>query len=81
MVIERGALIVDFTDPDRQVGDCCPRGYIHVRYRGLKGPSPERLPRTWRRDIGSLDRARLLIFLLSGGSSRRLRPLPGAHWV
>jgi hypothetical protein len=44
MVIERGALIVDFTDPDRQVGDCCPRGYIHVRYRALKGPSPERAP-------------------------------------
>jgi len=37
VAINQNALILDFADSDRRVGDCCSEGYVRIRYRWLSG--------------------------------------------
>ena len=45
VVIRGGALVLDFSDPDRRIGDCCSEGIIRVRYRFEGGQFVEIPPR------------------------------------
>ena len=49
--IQNGLLVVEFTDADRHVGDCCSEGYVRVRYRWREGGFIEEGPR----ERGDLD--------------------------
>jgi hypothetical protein len=42
---QNGRLVLDFADPDRQVGDCCSEGYIRTHYRWKNGAFVEEGPR------------------------------------
>jgi len=46
VVIQDGALVLYFSDPDRRVGDCCSDGIIRARYRLKRGRFVEIPPRS-----------------------------------
>ena len=43
--IQNHALVLDFADPERRVGDCCSEGYIRVHYRWKSDRFVEEGPR------------------------------------
>jgi hypothetical protein len=45
VAIEQKQLVLDFADPERQVGDCCSEGYIRVHYVWGRGHFVETGPR------------------------------------
>lgn len=46
VAIRNGALLLDFADADKRVGDCCSTGYIRVTYKLTGGRFVESAPRT-----------------------------------
>jgi hypothetical protein len=46
VAIRNGALVLDFADVDKRIGDCCSTGYIRVTYTLKAGRFVESAPRT-----------------------------------